>query len=154
MTSEEQVFRMLKEDQIKIPLAVWGAVFYHMGGYVSYINRIAEHFVARNEPIPVDLGRQVLTQTLRVREVMQDIFYPKEAMYQTHNPVHYLVRELLMHHVANKAHVINMCVSYYINPVEEQPVPVEDARKVLVCTQSIRSLLDRLCAATAPDRPA
>ena len=159
LPDEEALYNKIRNEKITIPPFVWDAMYNFLGDYVSVINLLASYYVHQNQPIAIADARKILEYTRRSMDAVRKIIHPEnitedDARYQKVKTeavvLHPLIREFYTHYLGNDMHIINMCVSFYLDPRGEEPVPVPDARKILNCTLSIHKFLDRLREATTP----
>ncbi|MBF0122781.1 MAG: hypothetical protein HQL21_05165 [Candidatus Omnitrophica bacterium] len=141
LPNEQAVYQRIHDEKITVPLSVWEEMYCHMGDYISVINLVLSYYIDRNEPIPVVDARKILDYALRIKDTMMRILYPEENKDLLLHP---LVRDLFTHYIGNDLHIINLCVSFYLDPLDEKPLALEDAKKILPCTITMRQFLDRL----------
>ena len=147
LPNEEVLYQRIRDERILIPEHVWEEMYYYMGDYISVINLILSYYIDRNEAVPVVDARRILEYTHRIKEAMIRILHPEKT---GEGPsLHPIVRDLFTHYMGNDVHIINLCVSFYLDPLDEKPVDFEDAKKVLPCTITMHQFLDRLREATS-----
>lgn len=150
LANEQALYQKIHDEKIQIPPAVWEEMYYHLGDYISVINLILSYHIDRQEAVPVENARKILDYTRRIKEAMTRILHPeKDGVTPGLHPV---VRDLFTHYMGNDVHIINLCMSFYLDPFDEKPVELQDAQKVLPCTQTMHEFLDRLRAATSEER--
>ena len=147
LPNEQVLYQRIREERIRIPLSIWEEMYCHMGDYISVINLILCYYIDRNEPVLVVDARKILEYTRRIKEAMMRILHPEEKGQGL--ALHPLVRDLFTHYMGNDVHIINLCVSFYLDPLDEKPVALEDAKKILPCTITMHQFLDRLREATS-----
>ena len=147
LPNEQDLYQRIRDERITIPSVVWEEMYYYLGDYISVINLVLSYYIDRNDPIPVEAANKILEYTRRIKEVMMRILHPEE---NGEGPsLHPLVRDLFTHYMGNDVHIINLCMSFYLDPRDEKPVALKDAKKVLSCTMTMHQFLDRLREATS-----
>ncbi len=165
LPNEEECYRRIRDERIRVAPCIWEAIDDHLDDPISLIDLVAALYTDRNTPMPVKDALLILGQTLRIREAMQKILNPAAILdtderflrVKRERPfIAPVVRDLFTHYIGNDTHIINMCVSFYTDPADPVPVPVEDARKILKAALSMRVFLCRLreasCGATGEAR--
>lgn len=150
LPNEQALYQRIANERIRIPSSVWEKMYAHMGESITAINLILSYYIDRLEPVPVVDAYRILTYTRRIKEDMIKILHPEKDGVGL--PLHPLVRDLFTHYMGNDTHIINLCVSFYLDPLDERPVACEDAQKILPCTVSMHQFLDRLRAATSDEK--
>jgi hypothetical protein len=149
LPNEQALYQRIRDEKITISASIWEEMYYHMGDYISGINLILSYYIDRNESIPVVDAGKVLEYTRRIKEAMMRILpLPKNCEAPSLHP---LVRDLFTHYMGNDVHIINLCISFYMDTGDEKPVPLEDAKKILPYTMTMRQFLDRLREATSKE---
>ena len=59
-----------------------------------------------------------------------------------------IIHELFFHYIGNDVYGIELIVGFHLDPVDENPIPVEDAQKILNKTSTMKQFMDRLREAT------
>ena len=154
---EKELYDKIKQDGITIDPFIWDTMYHYLGDYISVINAVATLYIERNQIIPIHDARKILAYTLRIKGVVDKIIQPETIGHESERfekikndrmTLHPIVKEFFMHYIGNDTHIINFCVSYYLDPLDEQPVPLEDAKRILSHTISMRQFLDKLREAT------
>ena len=154
---EKELYDKIKQDGITIDPFIWDTMYHYLGDYISSINAIATLYIVKNELIPIGDARKILGYTRKIKGVVDKIINPEtiinegerfEKIKNGHMTLHPIIVEFFMHYIGNDTHIINFCVSYYLDPLDEQPVPLEDANRILNHTISMRQFLDKLREAT------
>lgn len=145
LPNEDALYQRILEEKILVPDSVWDEMYSYLGDYISVINLILSYYIDRREAVAVADARKILDYTRLIKEVVRRILGGGESATPRLHPI---VRDLFTHYVGNDIHIINLCVSYYLDPLDERPVALEDAQKILPCTLSVRGFLDRLRTAT------
>ena len=157
LPGEEALYNKIKDEKITIPPFVWDAMYNFLGDYVSVINFLVSYYVHQNKPVAIADARKILEYTRRSMDVIRKIIHPEKITQDDVRlqkvkieavALHPLIREFYTHYLGNDMHIINMCVSSYLDPRGEEPIPVPDARKIIDCTLSMHKFLDRLREAT------
>ena len=65
--------------------------------------------------------------------------------------LHPVIRELVSHYVSNDIQCINFIVGFHLDPDSEEPIPLEDAQKIVEYTLNMNVFLDKLRRATQQD---
>lgn len=158
LTNERELYAQIEQERIGIHPFVWDTMYHYLGDYISAINLIASYYIAKDEPIPLGEARKILEYTRLIRVAIEKVLHPEtiqndqsefERIKKDNMILHPVIKEFFMHYVGNDTHVINLCVSLYLDPLDESPIPVEDAQKILARSNSMREFLDRLREATA-----
>ena len=161
LPDEEGLYKKIRDERITIPPLVWDAMYNLLGDYVSVINLLVSYYVNQDKPIEIADARKILEYTRRGMDAVRKIIHPEKIMEDDARlqkvraaavALHPLIREFFTHYLGNDMHIINMCVSSYLDPKGEAPIPVADARKVLNCTLTMHKFLDRLREATTSQR--
>jgi hypothetical protein len=156
---EQQMYDQIKREGIKVPLHIWDLLYSHIGDDVTAIAQIVSSYCMYNEPISVDDAKKIIEHTTKIRTVLNKILHPEkiefdegfnglESLKKNDSQLHPVVKELLTHYINNDIHGINMVTDFYLDPIDECPVPVESAQKILDKTYTIKQFMDRLSAAT------
>ena len=66
--------------------------------------------------------------------------------------LHPIIKEFFTHYIGNDTQMINFITSFYLDPIDEQLIPLEESRKILAHTLSMRDFLNQLREATAGKR--
>jgi len=162
LPNEEDLYQRIHDEGIAVSIAVWDLMYDKLGDAISAINLLVSFYIEKNEAIPLTDAQRILEQTRLIRDGIQRIFHLKDGPLQdsrwplvpeNEREIHPLIRDFLTHYVGNDTHMINLCVSFYLDPLDPQPIPVEDAKKILAQTLSMRVFLDRLRRATLRESP-
>ena len=153
LSNENDLYEKIRKEGIAIHPLVWDTMYHYLGDYISVINGIATYYIEKNEPIALEDARKILNYTLKIKMTVDKILNPEkihgdgqylERIKGGDMKLHPVVKEFFTHYIGNDTHVINLCVSFYLDPLDEQPVALDDARKILNYTLSMRRFLDRL----------
>lgn len=151
--NERELYERIKNENITVDPLIWDTLYHYLGDYISAIALSAYYFVEKNEPMPVSEAKTVIRYTRKIIEIVGKVFHPekidgKEAdlgrIAHGQAPLHPVIHEFFMHYVPNDVNCINFRVSYYLDPIDEQPVPVEEVKKILQSTDSMRQFLDKM----------
>ncbi len=157
---EQKLYDRIATESITIDPFVWDTLYLYLGDYISGINFIVSYYVEKNEPIPIADCRTILRYTRTMNEIVDKILHPEKMEKENYRLEKIknekmlmpgVVRELVSHYVSNDIMGINFIVSFYLDPKGEEPVPVNDAQKLLNYTQSMGAFLDKLRKATKRD---
>ena len=157
LVNEQELYGQIKNDGISVHPFIWDTMYHYLGDYISVINAIATYYLEKNEPIALEDARKILEYTRKIKTAVDKILHPQtiqnenphfEKIKNDHLTLHPIIKEFFMHYIGNDTHIINLCVSFYLDPLGEQPVPVKDAQKILSHTLSMRQFLDKLREAT------
>ena len=156
--NEQALYKRIKDEKMTIPPFVWDAMYNYLGDNVSYINFQAGYYIDQGLPIPVKEAQKMLVYVMQSMEAVHKIIYPERI---TDNDVRLkkikteavelpaLIKEFYTHYLGNDLHIIGMCLQFYLDPMEPEPVPLKDVLKIQEATRSIRKFLDRLREATS-----
>ncbi|MEW5896031.1 MAG: hypothetical protein AB1650_09805 [Candidatus Omnitrophota bacterium] len=149
-SNEKDLYEKIRRENITVPPLVWDAMYHYLGDYVSAISFIALISIEKNEPIGIEDGKRILDYTRKIIETVRRILHTQdiETGEEPAPGLHPLIHEFFTHHIANDIHCINFRVSFFLDPLDEQAIPVEEAAKLLDYTVSIRKFLDKLREAT------
>lgn len=154
---EQALYAKISEEKISIHPFVWDTLYLYLGDYISAINFLVSFYLEKNEPIPVEHSRRLLRYTRAMTDLVDKILHHDkmgtenarlEKIKNENMTMHPVVRELVSHYMSNDIMGINYIVSFYLDPMGEEPVPVEDAQKILNYALSMSSFLDKLRKAT------
>lgn len=153
LENEAEIYERIKDEKIGIDPLIWEVIYRDVGDSISAINLIIANSVEFNEPIPVADAGRILIYTKRINEVFNKLIHPETICDQGgllakikngHIELNPLVKELFAHYVANDNCAINFCLSYYLDPGYEEPVPVTEAQKIFDHARSMSGFLERL----------
>jgi hypothetical protein len=156
---ENQLFETIRTQRIKVPLYIWDLIYNFIGDDITAITHIASYHHPYGEPVPVADVKKMLGHTQSIRGTMDKILHPdKISANETIRPLekikardtrlHPVITELFTHYISNDVYGINMIVSFYLDPLDENPISVDDTQKILDKIASMRHFLDRLSRAT------
>ena len=157
---EQKLYDRIALEKITIHPFVWDTLYLYLGDHISGINFIVSYYVEKDEPIPIVDCQKILRYARIMNEMVDKILHPEKMEKENHRLekiknenmlMHGVVRELVSHYIGNDIMGINFIVSFYLDPKSEEPVPVEDAKKLLNYTQSMGAFLDKLRKATKRD---
>jgi hypothetical protein len=161
LPNEAGLYQQIQDEKISVHPLIWDTMYHYLGDYVSAINLIAFLSVEKNEPLNIADARKILEYTNRIKDAVDKILHPDKIadaeglmgrLKNGNMALHPLIKEFFTHYVGNDTYIINMCVSFYLDPLDEQPVPVKDTQKILACTKSMRDFLDKLRQATEQNK--
>lgn len=157
---EQSLYTKIRDEEIRIDPFVWDTLYFYLGDYISAIHLMASFYVETATPIPMEEGRKILEYTRVMNGIVDKILHHEKIQDEKarlvrikndHLLIHPVVRELVTHHTGNDIYGINLVVSFYLDPAGPEPIPVEDARKILVYTASLRAFMAKLRQATHRD---
>lgn len=157
LSNEQSLYERIKNENITVDPLIWDTMYHYLGDYVSAISFIALISVDTNEPVSIEDAKKILEYTEKIIETVRKILHAEnidqdddrfEQLKKENMSVHPLIRDFFAHHISNDIHCINFRVSFYLDPLDEQPIPVEEAEKLLCYTSSIGGFLDKLREAT------
>ena len=157
LLNEKELYAKIKNEKITVPLPIWDLMYHYLGDEVSAITQITLSYWRYNEPVAVADAKRILDHTKKINAVVKKILHPEKdenkegAMAELkNNPAkfHPVIKELFTHYIGNDVYGINMIVGFYIDPKDENPIPVEDAKKILNKTFTLKEFMDRLREAT------
>lgn len=157
---EQLLYARIKNENITIDHFVWDTLYLYLGDYISAINFISSYYVDKNEPISVVDARKILGYTRTMTGIVDKILHHEKMANENHRletirdsrmVMHPVIRELISHYVSNDVQGINFVVSFHLDPLGEEPIPIENARKILNYTLSLSAFLDKLRKATQRD---
>ena len=157
LANEDALYQQIRDEKISVHPVVWDTMYHYLGDYVSAINLIVSFYIEKNEPVPLDDARRILDYTGQITTAVDKILHPEKIVeddgrlkeiQQEGMALHPMIKEFFMHYVGNDTQMINFAASFYLDPIDEQPIPVEDAKKILSYTVSMKDFLDRLREAT------
>jgi hypothetical protein len=157
LVNEKELYEKIKDDKISIHPLVWDTMYHYLGDYVSAIGFMAYLCVERNEPMTVAEGKEIIQYTKKIMNVVDKILHPEkiendgkqlDQIKQKNMQLHPLIHEFFMHYIANDTNCINFRIGYFLDPIDENPIPVEEVKKVLNYTKSMCNFLERLRKAT------
>lgn len=158
LPNEEQLYCQIREERISVHPFVWDVMYHYLGDYISAINLIVSFALEKNEPVTLDDARRILDYTRLIKDAVDKVLHPEkisndgallEKIRRGDCQLHPVIKEFFTHYVGNDTHMINLCVSFYLDPIDEQPIPLEDAQKILSYTLSMRDFLNKLREATS-----
>lgn len=161
LPNEEALYQQIRREKIAVPSQIWDTMYHYLGDAISAVNLIVSFYIEKDEPVPLEDARRILKHTHLIKDAVDRVLHPerfdctlRQARTQEESAaLHPLIRDFFTHYIGNDTHMINLCTSFYLDPGDEQPIPVDDAKKILVQTLSMRKFLDRLREATMPDEP-
>lgn len=158
LSNEAELYQQIRDQRIAVHPYVWDTMYHYLGDYVSAINLIVSFSIKKNDPVPLEDARRILDYTQRIKEAVDKVLHPEKILEDDDRlaqirgqemTLHPVIKEFFMHYVGNDTQMINFVVSFYLDPIDEQPIPVVDAQKILAHTVSIKTFLDRLRETTA-----
>lgn len=157
LPNEQELYEKIKSENIDVHPLIWDTMYHYLGDYISAITFLAFIYAEKNEPMPVIEAKKIIDYTRKIIDVVGKILHPEkivndgrslEQIRQENMQLHPIIHEFFTHYIPNDINCINFRVSYFLDPMDEQPVPIEEVKKILDCTASMRNFLDRLREAT------
>ncbi|MCM8795109.1 MAG: hypothetical protein NC928_00235 [Candidatus Omnitrophica bacterium] len=160
----EALFQKIAQENIQVHPLLWTAIYQHIGDPVIVINLLMHYYLENNLPIPKEEAKTILKYTKRIEETIKKIASAKDIpedepdplfreIYKKNLRLDPLTYELIVDRVRNDIMVIDLKVSRYLYPFNEEDkkefISKEDAQVVLRYTHSTLGFLDRLRQATA-----
>ncbi len=158
LSNEAELYQRIREEGIAVHPFVWDTMYHYLGDYVSAINLIVSLAVETGESVPLDNARRILDYTNQIKEAVDKVLHPEKILdgdgrltkiRQEEMALHPVIKEFFTHYIGNDTQMINFVASFYLDPMDEQPILVDDAKKILAHTVSMKNFLDRLREATA-----
>lgn len=157
--NEQELYDAIQKEQIKVPFLIWDLIYRYIGDDITAITHIASLFYESNEPMDIPSAKRILNRTQRIHSTMDKILHPEkiteeermrdlEKLKNDDMKLHPVIKELFTHYISNDVHGINMIVCYHLDPIDESPVPVENIKKILDKTRTMKQFMDRLSQTT------
>ena len=159
-TNEQELYDRIKNENISIHPLVWDTLYLYLGDYISGINFITSYYVEKNEPISIEDSRKILAYTQKIKEIVDKLLHHEkiqdegermEKIKHGNMDMHPIVRELVNHYIGNDVLSINFIVGDYLDPIDERPILVEHAKRILSRSLSMSAFLDKFRKATHRD---
>lgn len=150
---EKVLYERIKNERITVPPVIWDLIYRYLGDEISAITQITVSYHRYNQPIAVSDAKKILEHLTKINVIIRKILHhdrienENERLFELKNfnsPLHPVINELFFHYVGNDAYGINMIVSYHVDPLDESPIPVEDAQKILNKTFTMKQFMDNL----------
>lgn len=157
LPNEKELYERIKSENISVHPLVWDTMYHYLGDYISAISFISLLYIEKNEPMTIADGKRIIEYTRKIIDVVGKILHPErinadgkslEQIKAENMKLHPLIHDFFTHYIPNDTNCINFRVSYYLDPIDENPIPLEEVRKILDYTASMRNFLDRLREAT------
>lgn len=154
---EQELYDKIKNEKITVPLWIWDLMYRYLGDDITAITQIVLSYWRYNEPVAVEAAGKIMDHTKRINAVVEKILHPEknaedmeglEDLKNNHAALHPVINELFFHYVGNDVYGINMIIGFHLDPRATNPVPRDDARKILDKTFTMMQFLDRLREAT------
>jgi hypothetical protein len=154
---EDALYAKIKEENIKVHPYIWDMIYLYLGDEISAVTQIVFTSCHYQELLPVEDAKKILNHTKTIKIVLGQILHPEKIRdghrdFQkiknedmTLDPV---VNELFTHYIGNDVNAINMILGFYLDPKDEQPCPVDHAKKIFDKTQTMTQFLNKLREAT------
>ena len=163
LTNERELYNKIKNEHITVPLLIWDLMYHYLGDDISAIAQITLSYLRYNEPIPASDAKKILEHTKRINATVRKILQHDkienanekleeleelEELKDSHTKLHPVINDLFFHYIGNDVYGISMIAGFHVDPVDEHPIPVEDAQKILNKTFTMKQFMDRLREAT------
>ncbi len=157
LSNEQELYNKIKTEKITVPFLIWDLMYHYLGDDISAITQIVSASCRYNEPIPVDDTKRIQDHTTHINETVNKILHSEKIKAESeqlpelrhnHMKLHPVISELFFHYIGNDVHGINLIVGFYLDPADIQPIPIEDAKKILEKTSSMKQFMDTLREAT------
>ncbi len=157
LTNEQALYDKIKNEKITVPLIIWDLMYRYLGDEISAITQITLSCLRYNEPISVSDAKKIKEHTKKINAMVRKIFHHEkieneseklEELKNNNTKLHPVIHELFFHYIGNDVYGIDLIVGYHVDPIDENPIPVEDAQKILNKTFTIKQFMDRLREAT------
>lgn len=157
LINEKALYDKIRDEKITVPLLIWDLMYHYLGDEISAITQIALSYWRYNEPIPVTDAKKIKEHTKKINMMVKKILHhekiedEKEKIEELKNDstrLNPVIHELFFHYIGNDVYGIDLIVGYHVDPADENPIPVEDARKILNKTFTMKQFMDRLREAT------
>ena len=157
LTNEQELYDKIKSERITVPLLIWDLMYHYLGDDISAIAQITLSYLRYNEPIPASDAKKILEHTKRINATVRKILHHDkienvneklEELKDSNAKLHPVINDLFFHYIGNDVYGISMIAGFHVDPVDEHPIPVEDARKILNKTFTMKQFMDRLREAT------
>lgn len=154
---EQELYDKIKNEKITVPLLIWDLIYRYLGDDISAITQITLSYWRYNEPIAVEAAKRILEHTKRINAIVEKILHPEkikedaegfEDLKDYDTALHPIINELFFHYIGNDVYGINMIIGFHLDPRDTNPVPQDDAQKILNKTFTMMKFLDRLREAT------
>lgn len=142
LSNEQALYDKIRDENIKVPLVIWDLMYRYLGDEITAISQIALSYWKSNEPIPVGDAGKIKEHTKKINGTVRKI------LHDGNTTLHPVIHELFFHYIGNDVYGIELIVGFHLDPVEESPIPGEEARKILNKTFSMKQFMDRLREAT------
>jgi hypothetical protein len=171
LPNEQGLYDRIKNEKITVPLWIWDLMYRYLGDDISAIAQITLSYWRYNEPIAIEAAKRILGHTKRINATVEKILHPArpgpqaptsrragekigedsdgfEGLKDNDTALHPVIHELFFHYIGNDVYGINMIIGFHLDPRDTNPVPQEDAQKILNKTSTMKQFLDRLREAT------
>lgn len=157
LPNELELYQQIKDENITIPPQAWRLIYQHIGNAVSVINLMSNYYILIKEPMPVDVAKSVLKFTQKIKQTVDCVLYPHQGaleddLFKKYRDesveLHPIIREMLTHYIGNDVFRINLIVGDSIDPVDPQPILVENLYKIINSAHTLKLFMDRLREAT------
>ncbi len=156
---EQSIYETIEREKIKVPFFIWDLIYHYIGDEITAITHIVAFFHQNKEAIDIPSAKKIITHTQNIRALMDKILHPEkipdretldslQKIKKEDVHLHPLINELFTHYISNDIYGINMIVCFYLDPLDENPVPVEDAEKILGKIATMKQFMDQLSQRT------
>lgn len=157
LTNERELYDRIKNERISVPLAIWDLIYHYLCDDIAAIAQITLSHLRYGKPIPPSDAKKILEHTKKINATVRKILQ-HDKIENAHEQLeewkgrgaklHPIINELFFHHIGNDVYGISMIAGFHVDPMDEHPIPVEDAQKILDKASSMTQFMDRLREAT------
>ena len=157
LTNEQALYEKIKNEKITVPLIIWDLMYRYLGDEISAITQITLSCWRYNEPISINDAKKIKEHTRKINDMVRKILHHEkiqdekekiEELKNNNTKLDPIIHELFFHYIGNDVYGIELIVGFHLDPVDENPIPVEDAQKILNKTSTMKQFMDRLREAT------
>lgn len=157
LANEQALYDKIINEKITVPLIIWDLMYRHLGDEISAISQITLSYWRYNRPIAVEDAKKILEHSKKINKTIRKILHHDKIqdehekigeLKNVNTKLHPIINELFFHYIGNDLYGIDLVVASYVDEKEPQPVPVEDAQKILNKTFTMKQFMDRLREAT------
>lgn len=149
---EQDIYDQISREGIQIDFHTWDLIYQSIGDDITAITHIASFYLRNNQAIEIEAARRIIEHTQKIRVIMDQILHPekvegREGFFGV-TKLHPVIIDLFTHYLGNDVYGINMIACFYLDPMDRQAIPVEDAARILAKTATMKKFMDKLSVAT------
>ena len=157
LKEEEKLYDQIKREKISVHPLIWNTLYHDLGDCITIFFLTISTYTGRNEAIPLEEVRKLVVYVEKARSIVNKITHcnliDNDSVHliklkDQNTELHPVIKLLYDHYIRNDLNCIEMCVKYYLDPLDPQPIPFNDAQKILEHTVSISRFMTRLREAT------